>query len=277
MHRSCRAGHNAWQQLARGTSQTTWGTRHIKPRGQQQIRSLFEGTKEPSTPPEADRTSQPPGTPRPGPWSEYSPKNKIIFSGIQPTGVPHLGNYLGALRQWKRLQDEAEPETNLLFSIVDLHAITVPRPAEELVEANTQMLTALLAIGLDPDRCTIFQQSTVPAIAELQWILSCTASTGYLSRMTQWKSKMKLGTDASIDDAKARQALKHGLFSYPVLMAADILVHRATHIPVGEDQQQHLEFARECVTNFNATYKTRCLVPPQTLVCECDPLPCVPH
>ncbi|KAK4135489.1 tryptophanyl-tRNA synthetase [Trichocladium antarcticum] len=174
-------------------------------------------------------------------------EKRIIFSAIQPTGVPHLGNYLGALREWKRLQDNARPGDELIFSIVDLHAITVPRGREELVRDKTQMLAALLAIGLDPNRCTIFFQSRLAAISELQWILSCTASTGYLSRMTQWKAG-------------------HGLFSYPILMAADILVHRATHVPVGDDQCQHLEFARECVTNFNHTYKTDCLVAPETLV-----------
>lgn len=102
--------------------------------------------------------------------------------------MPHLGNYLGALREWKRLQDNARPGDELIFSIVDLHAITVPRGRDELVRDKTQMLAALLAIGLDPDRCTIFFQSRLAAISELQWILSCTASTGYLSRMTQWKA-----------------------------------------------------------------------------------------
>ncbi|GAB1320097.1 Tryptophan--tRNA ligase, mitochondrial [Madurella fahalii] len=193
-------------------------------------------------------------------------EEQVIFSGIQPTGVPHLGNYLGALREWKRMQDGAGSESKLLFSIVDLHAITVPRPREELLQYRLEMLAALLAIGLDPGRSTIFYQSSVEAHSELQWILSCTASTGYLSRMTQWKSKMQLGENASLDDSKARRALKHGLFSYPILQAADILVHRATHVPVGEDQRQHLEFARECVTNFNHTYKTDCLVAPQTLI-----------
>jgi tryptophanyl-tRNA synthetase len=112
---------------------------------------------------------------------------KVIFSGIQPTGIPHLGNYLGALREWKRLQDTAEPDTLLLFCIVDLHAMTVPRPPPQLVEDRRQMLASLLAIGLDPNKSNIFYQSSVPWHTMLQWILSCTASTGYLSRMTQWK------------------------------------------------------------------------------------------
>ncbi|KAL2156545.1 hypothetical protein VTH82DRAFT_1290 [Thermothelomyces myriococcoides] len=170
------------------------------------------------------------------------------------------------MREWKRLQDTAEPDTKLIFSIVDLHALTIPRPREELFENRLRMMASLLAIGLNPDRATIFFQSSVGEHAELQWILSCTASTGYLSRMTQWKSKMQLGDNASLDDPKARKSLKHGLFSYPVLQAADILLYRATHVPVGEDQRQHLEFARECVTNFNHTYKTDCLVQPETLI-----------
>lgn len=217
---------------------------------------------------------------------------KVIFSGIQPTGVPHLGNYLGALSQWVALQEEATkpassgsgdgPPTRLLFSVVDLHAITMPQEAAQLRRWRREMLAALLAVGLDPARSTIFHQSSVPQHAELMWVLSCTASMGYLSRMTQWKSKMSLPDDASaLDDGhgggsgKSAAALKLGLFSYPVLQAADILVHRATHVPVGEDQRQHLEFARECAAGFNHTYgggtggskrPRNILIPPETIV-----------
>lgn len=219
---------------------------------------------------------------------------KVIFSGIQPTGVPHLGNYLGALSQWVALQEEATaassssngtttPPTRLFFSVVDLHAITLPQEAAQLRSWRREMLAALLAVGLDPARSTIFHQSSVPAHAELMWVLSCTASMGYLSRMTQWKSKMSLPDDASAlpgeeeggggGSNKSAAALKLGLFSYPVLQAADILVHRATHVPVGEDQRQHLEFARECAAGFNHTYGGRggrssstVLVPPETIV-----------
>lgn len=116
------------------------------------------------------------------------PKDMVIFSGIQPTGTPHLGNYLGALRQWKRLQDEAPEGTKLFFSIVDLHAITMPQDAPVLRQRSREMMAALLAIGLDPAKSTIFYQSSVPAHTELMWILSCTASMGYLGRMTQWKA-----------------------------------------------------------------------------------------
>ncbi|KAK4169222.1 mitochondrial tryptophan--tRNA ligase [Cladorrhinum sp. PSN259] len=198
---------------------------------------------------------------------------RIIFSGIQPTGVPHLGNYLGALQQWKRMQDDAasssstsQSSTKLIFSIVDLHAITIPKPSAILRQQKREMLAALLAIGLDPSLATIFYQSSVPAHSELQWILSCTASTGYLSRMTQWKSKLSLSDNATISSASS--TLKHGLFSYPILQAADILVHRATHVPVGADQRQHLEFARECVTNFNSTFNTTALVQPETMTSD---------
>jgi tryptophanyl-tRNA synthetase len=123
---------------------------------------------------------------------------QIIFSGIQPTGVPHLGNYLGALKQWKHMQDTAAPGTRLLYSVVDLHAITVPRAqkgegnGEILRRQKRELLASLLAVGLDPKRCTLFYQSTVPAHSELQWILSCTASMGYLSRMTQWKVRCSI-------------------------------------------------------------------------------------
>ncbi|ETS75685.1 hypothetical protein PFICI_12629 [Pestalotiopsis fici W106-1] len=197
------------------------------------------------------------------------PQHATIFSGIQPTGVPHLGNYLGAMRQWKRLQDAAGPEDRLYFSIVDLHAITMPQDAPVLRQRSREMLAALMAIGLDPERCTMFYQSAVPAHSELMWILSCTASMGYLGRMTQWKSKLTMNDNRmSLDDEAVGQKLKLGLFSYPVLQAADILIHRATHVPVGDDQRQHLEFARECATNFNATYDGGSLVSPETITTE---------
>ncbi|EPS26084.1 hypothetical protein PDE_01020 [Penicillium oxalicum 114-2] len=178
----------------------------------------------------------------------------VIFSGIQPTGVPHLGNYLGALREWVKLQNEAEAGTKLIFSIVDLHALTVPQEARQLRKWRKEAFATLLAVGLDPKRSTIFYQSEVPAHAELMWILSTVASMGYLSRMTQWKSKLQLPEDTTLEQADARAQLRLGLFSYPVLQAADILVHRATHVPVGEDQRQHLEFSRYTANSFNHLY-----------------------
>ncbi|KAJ5755288.1 hypothetical protein N7533_004831 [Penicillium manginii] len=206
-----------------------------------------------------------PGIAQPSKWHQQrslntstssgpSVKDPVIFSGIQPTGVPHLGNYLGALRQWVKLQDEASPGTKLLFSIVDLHALTVPQDAKQLRAWRREAFATLLAVGLDPKRSTIFYQSSVPAHTELMWILSTVASMGYLSRMTQWKSKLQLPEDASLDDSEARAQLRLGLFSYPVLQAADILIHRATHVPVGEDQRQHLEFSRYTANSFNHLY-----------------------
>ncbi|KAI0199532.1 tryptophanyl-tRNA synthetase [Astrocystis sublimbata] len=201
-----------------------------------------------------------------GDGEDSQPDHAVVFSGIQPTGVPHLGNYLGAMRQWKRLQDMAGHNDKLFFSIVDLHAITVPQDAETLRYRTREMLAALLAIGLDPKLSTLFYQSSVKQHSELMWILSCTASMGYLSRMTQYKSKLLAENKAGDLDEAIASRLKLGLFSYPVLQAADILIHRATHVPVGEDQKQHLEFARECVANFNHTYNTQLLKPPVTMM-----------
>ncbi|KAF2106766.1 tryptophanyl-tRNA synthetase [Lophiotrema nucula] len=193
---------------------------------------------------------------------------KNIFSGIQPTGVPHLGNYLGALRQWVKLQNEADNKTNLYFSIVDLHAITVHQNAEQLRRWRKEMLVSLYAVGLDPARSVIFCQSMVPQHSELMWILSCHASMGYLSRMTQWKSKLSLPENASPLDAtpKDKPALRLGLFSYPVLQAADVLLYGTTHVPVGEDQAQHLEFTRELAASFNHAHSTTVFNQPETIL-----------
>ncbi|KAF2208325.1 hypothetical protein CERZMDRAFT_15479, partial [Cercospora zeae-maydis SCOH1-5] len=184
---------------------------------------------------------------------------KVIFSGIQPTGVPHLGNYLGALRQWVKLQEEEQESTMLIYSLVDLHAITVRQEPAQLRQWKKESLAMLLAIGLDQHRSVIFHQSDVPAHSELMWILSCQASTGYLSRMTQWKDKTSNEKDGN-------ERLKLGLFSYPVLQAADVLVHGTTHVPVGHDQAQHLEFAREVANGFNHLYGADILTPPETLI-----------
>ncbi|KAJ5752336.1 hypothetical protein N7520_009253 [Penicillium odoratum] len=159
--------------------------------------------------------------------SSTTTQEPVIFSGIQPTGVPHLGNYLGALNQWVKLQNNAKPGAKLLFSIVDLHALTVPQDAAQLRRWRREAFATLLAVGLDPKRSTIFYQSAVPAHAELMWILSTVASMGYLSRMTQWKSKLQLPEDITLEHSEARAQLRLGLFSYPVLQAADILVHRS--------------------------------------------------
>tara|TARA_Y100000588_G_C14224534_1_gene912519 strand:+ start:29 stop:1045 length:1017 start_codon:yes stop_codon:yes gene_type:complete len=166
-------------------------------------------------------------------------KNRI-FSGVQPTGSLHLGNYLGAIRNWARLQDEFEA----IYCVVDLHAVTAPHDPKELSRATREVTAGLIASGIDPARSIIFNQSTVPQHAELSWLFNCVARLGWLNRMTQFKEKA----------GKNREQASVGLYAYPVLMAADILAYKATHVPVGEDQKQHLELTRDIAQSFNSTY-----------------------
>lgn len=193
-----------------------------------------------------------------------SSTKRVIFSGIQPTGTPHIGNFVGAIQRWVALQSEPLEQSELLYSVVDLHAMTMPNPPEDLRRRRRETMAALLAAGIEPSRSSLFYQSSVASHSELMWILACNASMGYLSRMTQWKSKMSLPQDISVLEEGVKSTLKLGLFSYPVLQAADILVYRATHVPVGDDQRQHLEFARECANGFNSLYGKH-LIPPATL------------
>ncbi|KIW17258.1 tryptophan-tRNA ligase [Exophiala spinifera] len=193
-------------------------------------------------------------------------QRRRVFSGIQPTGVPHLGNYLGALRQWKLLHDSSA-NTKLLgdtkhdqfFSVVDLHALTSSDvPGHVRRKLRRESYASLMAIGLqNTQQTTLFFQSDVKAHTELMWILSTIASTGYLSRMTQWKSKLNLSDDADLHSDEATAKLKLGLFSYPVLQAADILLYQATLVPVGADQIQHIEFARSLARSFNSHVRSR--------------------
>jgi len=162
-----------------------------------------------------------------------------VFSGIQPTGSLHLGNYLGAIRNWVALQDHSDFER--LYCVVDYHAITVGYETDRLAPQSLEMVRDLLACGLDPDRSIIFLQSQIPEHTELAWILAATSATyGELQRMTQFKAK-----------AEQQAFVTAGLFSYPVLQAADILLYDATRVPVGEDQVQHLELTREVARRFN--------------------------
>ncbi|KNE71252.1 tryptophan-tRNA ligase [Allomyces macrogynus ATCC 38327] len=190
-----------------------------------------------------------------------APPVRRILSGIQPTGVPHLGNFLGALRQWVQLQDQ--PAQTVVYSIVDLHALTAhpPVPPATLRDSIHNSARVLLALGINPKKSILFQQSQVPAHTQLQWVLTCVTSVGWLNRMTQWKTK----AGSSPADAAPPAALKMGLFAYPVLQAADILIYRATHVPVGEDQHQHLELARDIAKVFNTTYKTNLFPMPQAV------------
>ncbi|KAL3665399.1 hypothetical protein V7S43_009435 [Phytophthora oleae] len=186
-------------------------------------------------------------------------RERRVFSGIQPTGTPHLGNYCGAIAKWVALQepsrmtsssvssesDAAMSSTSTsptrLYSVVDLHALTVPFEAQRMPDQVHSMVAALLGAGLDPSRNILFRQSDVAAHAELTWLLSCITPLGWLQRMTQFKQKA----------AAAKSESSLGLLAYPVLMAADILLYRATHVPVGDDQQQHLELTRMIATTFN--------------------------
>ena len=168
-----------------------------------------------------------------------------IVSGIQPTGNLHLGNYLGAIRNWVRMQDQvASDGGDCLFFLADLHAISMPHVPADLTANTRAMTAALVACGIDPDRSTLFNQARVPAHAELQWLLNGTARIGWLNRMTQFKDK----------SGKNREGASAALYTYPVLQAADVLLYQATHVPVGEDQKQHLELARDIAQKFNNDY-----------------------
>ena len=160
-----------------------------------------------------------------------------VVSGIQPTGNLHLGNYLGAIRNWVTMQDEME----CLYFLADLHAISMPHNPAELTANTREMAAALIACGLDINKSILFNQAQVPAHAELQWLLTGTARMGWLNRMTQFKDK----------SGKNREGASIALFTYPVLQAADVLLYQATHVPVGEDQKQHLELARDIAQKFN--------------------------
>ncbi len=165
---------------------------------------------------------------------------KRIFSGIQPTGNLHIGNYLGAIKNWIKLQEEDD----CIYSIVDLHAMTVPDNIFDIKNSTLEVAAAVIASGIDPKKSIIFNQSNVPQHTELAWIFNCFARIGWLNRMTQFKEKA----------GKKKDNATVGLFSYPVLMAADILLYKATHVPVGEDQKQHLELTRDIANSFNATF-----------------------
>ncbi|MFZ5746812.1 MAG: tryptophan--tRNA ligase [Pseudomonadota bacterium] len=179
-----------------------------------------------------------------------------VVSGIQTTGNLHLGNYLGAIKQWVAMQDDGE----CLFFLADLHALTSDISPAELANATIEMAATLLAAGID-DRSILFNQARVPAHAELCWILQGTARVGWLNRMTQWKDKA----------GKNRESASVGLFTYPVLMAADILVYRTTHVPVGEDQKQHLELTRDLAAKFNTDFGVELFPLPEPLISKAAP------
>ena len=166
---------------------------------------------------------------------------ELVFSGVQPTGNLHLGNYLGAVKRFVEMQAR---DAQCLYCVVDMHAITVWQDPEALRGQIREVTAAFLAAGIDPQRSIVFNQSQVPQHAELAWVFNCVARLGWLNRMTQFKDKA----------GKDREAASIGLYDYPVLMAADILAYRATHVPVGEDQKQHLELTRDIAQKFNTDF-----------------------
>ncbi len=174
---------------------------------------------------------------------------KTVFSGIKPSGEPTLGNYLGSIKNWVGMQDEF----NCLFSIVNLHAITVRQDSKELYDRSYEILATYIAAGIDIEKAIVFFQSQVPAHAELSWLLTCNSYMGELSRMTQYKDKTS--------KIKNEDSIGFGLFSYPVLMAADILLYNAEAVPVGIDQKQHVELTRDIATRFNNAYGETFVIP----------------
>ena len=179
-------------------------------------------------------------------------EKKRVFSGIQPTSVMHIGNYFGAVQNWVKLQDQYE----CIYSVVDLHAMTMPYKSSDLFRNTRDMLVDLLACGIDPERCIVFIQSMVPEHMELAWVFNCVTSYGELTRMTQFKDKtdqLRAGDKDALVSA--------GLFNYPILQAADILVYKAEFVPVGKDQEQHLELSRNIAERFNFQYRDYFVAP----------------
>ena len=179
-----------------------------------------------------------------------------VLSGIQPTGNLHLGNYLGAIRNWVRMQDEMEAGSECFFFLADMHSITVHEDRETRLSNVRDMTAALVACGIDPDRSVLFNQARVPAHAELCWLLCGTARIGWMNRMTQFKDKA----------GKNRDSASVGLYVYPVLMAADVLLYQATHVPVGEDQKQHLELTRDVAIKFNTDFGVELFTMPDPII-----------
>lgn len=178
-----------------------------------------------------------------------------IFSGIQPTGDPHLGNYLGAIKNWVDLQNKYSESAKLLFCIVDLHSLTTSLNRDALVKSTRELTATLLACGIDPAKAILYNQSKVAGHSELAWILTCLTPMSMLKTMTQFKDKSK-----SVKDPLT------GLYSYPVLMAADILLYNASHVPVGEDQIQHIELTRELAGRFNRFFNVNVFQVPDVLL-----------
>lgn len=206
------------------------------------------------------------------------PATRVVMSGIQPSGVFHLGNILGAVQMWRKLSISEPKDSRMVFMVADLHALTSFKPPETLRRLRYEALASILACGLDPKRCTIYFQSSVPAHTELHWILSSLANMGTLGRMVQWKAKAGIDPKSSLksltDGSNAQTAARIGdvslaLFSYPVLQAADVLINDADVVPVGGDQAQHLELTRHLAKVFNHKYGP-VFKEPETLLTPCQ-------
>jgi tryptophanyl-tRNA synthetase len=194
--------------------------------------------------------------------SAQRPLSKRVVSGIKPTGNLHLGNYLGAVKQWVAMQDAIQAEGGeTLYFIADLHGLTEFIAPDQLRANTIEMTATMIAAGIDPDRSILFNQARVPAHSELSWLLNNVARVGWLNRMTQFKDKA----------GKNREGASVGLYDYPVLMAADVLLYNTTHVPVGEDQKQHLELARDIATKFNTDYGVELFTLPEPLVSAAAP------
>lgn len=183
---------------------------------------------------------------------------KRIFSGVAPSGNLHIGNYLGAIKNWVKLQEEYDS----IFCVVDMHAITMPRDPEELRKKTIEIAKIYLAAGIDPEKCAIFIQSHIAEHAELMWILNTIAKTGELSRMTQFKDKAELSTG----DSGSFENVPLGIFNYPILMVADILLYNTDLVPVGEDQLQHIEITRTLANRFNKRFGEDTFVIPKSFI-----------
>jgi len=223
------------QSLSFGRIKTKTKTTFEPARISQSLRLQMSTDTDTEATAEASTEAEPAAAKKPGPKSR-------VLSGVQPTGSLHLGNYLGAIRQWVDFQNSFEGEN--FFCVVDLHAITMPHDPKDLEESSLASAALYLAAGIDPKRSNIFIQSHVPAHAELAWLLNCCTPINWLERMIQYKDKAK----------KQAEAVGVGLFTYPILMTADILLYQATNVPVGEDQRQHLELARDITRRFNDLY-----------------------
>ncbi|SJX63496.1 probable MSW1-tryptophanyl-tRNA synthetase, mitochondrial [Sporisorium reilianum f. sp. reilianum] len=246
----------ATQYLSTALRQSHLGTRHVSTSSSSPIAS-------------SSKLSQPehPSASTLAETSKSAARPRVIFSGIQPTGIPHLGNYLGALRNWVDLQNASRSTPDeLYFSIVGYHAITMPQQPSRLRSERAEMMATLLAIGLDPQRCTIFHQHHVAEHTELAWILNCLTAFGKLHRMTTWKAKLATTKNVAEGTEVDDKDLSLGLFAYPVLQAADILLYKATHVPVGEDQIQHLELSRDLADVYNRRFSKRFFPLPQHII-----------